>query len=146
MTVSLDQRLGTVGMHLEFVLPGPPISNQSAGANLSNWKATIDAEARSKWNRPTLAGNLKAILINFHNGDRPSLDLDNMSKPILDEMQDIVYDDDRQIRQIEITHVRIDAPFVFAGASALLVSAVQTGNQFVYVRIEDPVVPYPLPR
>ncbi len=69
-----------------------------------------------------------------------------MSKPILDVMQGIVYDNDRQIRQAEISHVRIDAPFVFVGASKILVAAVHAGNQFVYVRIEDPVDPFPLPK
>ena len=93
-----------------------------------------------------MTGNLKAVIINFHTGEKPSLDLDNMSKPILDVMQKFVYDDDRQIRQAELTHVRIDAPFVFVGASKLIVAAVQAGNEFVYVRIEDAVDPFPLPK
>ena len=133
-------------MHLEFVVPGPPISNQSPGPNLHNWRATVEAEAKKQWNKAILSGNLKAILINFYLGDKPSVDVDNMSKPILDVMQKIVYDDDRQIRQAEISHVRIDAPFVFVGASTKLVAAVQAGNQFVYVRIEDPIDPFPLPK
>jgi hypothetical protein len=53
-------------------------------------------------------------------------------------MQGVVYVDDRQVRQAELTHVRIDAPFVFVGASKLIVAAVQAGSEFVYVRIEDP--------
>ena len=69
-----------------------------------------------------------------------------MSKPILDVMQQIVYDDDRQIRQAELTHVRIDAPFVFVGASKLITASVQAGNEFVYVRIDDAVDPFPLPK
>ncbi|MDB5310413.1 MAG: holliday junction resolvase [Gemmataceae bacterium] len=133
-------------VHLEFVVIGPPVSNQSPGSNLDKWKATLGAEAKKLWTGATLTGNLKAIIINFHEGDKPSVDVDNMSKPILDEMQAIVYDDDRQIRQAEITHVRIDAPFVFVGASKILVSAVQAGTQFVYVRVEDPVDPFPLPK
>ncbi len=106
----------------------------------------VEAEAKNQWKKAPLTGNLKAVIINFHAGDKPSLDVDNMSKPILDVMQQIVYDDDRQIRQAELTHVRIDAPFVFVGASKVLVAAVQAGNQFVYVRIEDPVDPLPLPK
>jgi hypothetical protein len=86
------------------------------------------------------------IIINFYLGSKPPVDVDNMSKPILDVMQGIVYDNDRQIRQAEISHVRIDAPFVFVGASKILVAAVHAGNQFVYVRIEDPVDPFPLPK
>jgi Holliday junction resolvase RusA-like endonuclease len=111
-----------------------------------NWRATVEAEAKKQWNKAVLNGNLKAIIINFHLTSKPSIDLDNMSKPILDVMQKIVYDDDRQIRQAEISHVRIDAPFVFVGASKILVAAVQAGLEFVYVRIEDPVDPFPLPK
>jgi Holliday junction resolvase RusA-like endonuclease len=134
-------------MRLEFVVLGPPISNQpSSLPALRNWKATVEAEARQQWNKAILRENLKAILINFHEGDKPSVDVDNMSKPILDVMQGIVYHDDRQIRQLEISHVRIDAPFVFVGASKILVAAIQAGNQFVYVRIENPVEPFPLPK
>ena len=69
-----------------------------------------------------------------------------MSKPILDGMQSIVYTDDRQIRQAELTHVRIDSPFVFVGVTPLIVAAVQAGNNFVYVRVEAPADPFPLPR
>ena len=50
------------------------------------------------------------------------------------------------VRQAEITHVRIDAPFIFMAASKIIVSAVQVGNPFVYVRIEDAVDPFPLPK
>lgn len=133
-------------LHLEFVVPGPPVSHQSQGSNLHVWRADVQAEARNRWNAAPLTGTLKAIIINFHQGDKPSLDVDNMSKPILDAMQTIVYEDDRQIRQCEITHARIDAPFVFAGASKVLVLAVQAGEQFVYVRVEDAVNPFPLPK
>lgn len=136
-------------MHIEFVVPGPPISNQRPGPNLTAWKASVAAEAKSQYGGKTiLKDRLKEIIIiiNFHLGPEPSVDVDNMSKPIFDALQGIVYEDDRQIRQAELTHVRIDAPFVFVGASKILVAAVQTGNLFVYVRIEDPIDPFPLPK
>ena len=98
------------------------------------------------WPNPSLTGELKAIIINFYAGNRPSVDVDNMSKPIHDVMNKLVYEDDRQIRQAEITHVRIDAPMVIVGASKMLVDAVRAGRQFVYVRIEDAVEPFPLPK
>jgi Holliday junction resolvase RusA-like endonuclease len=104
-------------------------------------------EAKNRWKAaPLLSGKLKAVIINFHSGDKPSVDLDNMSKPILDALQQVIYDDDRQIRQAELIHVRINSPFVIVGVSRIIVSAIQAGNQFVYVRIEDPVDPYPLPK
>jgi hypothetical protein len=133
-------------MHVEFVVLGVPISNQSQGsAALLHWRTVVEAEARRLWKKPPLFETLKAVIINFHTGSRPSLDLDNMSKPILDVMQRVIYVDDRQIRQAELIHVRIDAPFVFVGASKLIVAAVQSGIEFVYVRIEEPLEPYPLP-
>ena len=137
-------------VHLEFVVLGPPISNQQSTpqgrANLAAWRATVSGEAQSKWAKPLLTENLKAIIINFYAGNKPSLDVDNMSKPIFDVMQNIIYVDDRQIRQAEITHVELGGAYQIAGATKILVDAIQVNQQFVYVRIEDPVSPFPLPQ
>jgi len=139
-----------MAMHLEFVVLGPPISNQQSTphgkANLAAWRAIIAGAARPLWANPLLMSHLKAIIINFYAGNKPSVDVDNMSKPILDELQQIVYDDDRQIIQAEIIHLQIGAAFSIAGVSKVLVTALQAGLQFVYVRIEDPVDPFPLPK
>jgi hypothetical protein len=72
--------------------------------------------------------------------------VDNLSKPILDAMQTIAYDNDRQIVQAEITHTRIGAAYQVVGVRPIIVTALQAGNPFVYVRIEDPVSPFPLPK
>jgi hypothetical protein len=139
-----------MAMHLEFVVLGPPISNQQstpAGkANLIAWRATIAGAVGVLWAKPLLMGNLKAIIINFYAGNKPSVDVDNMSKPILDVMQTVVYKNDRQISQAEITHLKIGSAFSIMGVSKILVNAIQAGSQFVYVRLEDPVDPYPLPK
>jgi Holliday junction resolvase RusA-like endonuclease len=136
-----------MAVHLEFVVIGTPVSNQSTNPlNLTAWKATVKGEAQKVWTSAPLTGRLKAIIINFHRGEKPPLDVDNMSKPIHDAMNKLVYEDDRQIRQAEISHVRIDAPFSIVGVSQILVDAVRAGNEFVYVRIEDPVDPFPLPK
>jgi Holliday junction resolvase RusA-like endonuclease len=136
-------------LHLEFTVVGVPITNQQSTpqgrANLTAWRGAVIAACQAVWNQAPLPIELKAILINFYNTNRPSLDLDNMSKPVFDSLEGTVYLNDRQIRQAELTHVSIGAPFVFVGASPAIVTAVQTGNAFVYVRIEDPVVPFPLP-
>jgi Holliday junction resolvase RusA-like endonuclease len=139
-----------MAVHLEFVVLGPPISNQQSTpqgkANLTTWRATVAGEAQNQWAKPILMGELKAIIINFFTGNKPSVDVDNMSKPILDVLQQIVYDDDRQIRQAEITHLNIGAPYAIVGVSKHIVSALQAGTQFVYVRLEDPADPFPLPK
>lgn len=139
-----------MAVHLEFVVLGPPISNQQSTrrrrTNLTAWRATIAGTAQNLWVSPVFTGILKAITINFHSGDRPLLDVDNMLKPIFDALQNVVFDDDRQIRQAQITHLEIGAAFSIVGVSKIIVDAIQSGQQFVYVRIEDPVDPYPLPR
>ena len=110
------------------------------------WRAVIAGAVAARWGtKPIIAGELKAVIINFFEGNKPSVDVDNMSKPILDEMQMVVYQNDRQIRQAEITHVKIGAAFSIVGVSKILLNAIQAGTQFVYVRIEDPVDPFPLP-
>jgi Holliday junction resolvase RusA-like endonuclease len=138
-----------MAVHLEFIVLGPPISNQQSTPqgklNLTAWRATVAGEAQNNWVAGMLTGHLKATIINFHSGNKPSVDVDNMSKPILDVLQNIVYGDDRQIRQAQITHLEIGAPFSIVGVSKMIVSALQAGTQFVYVRIEDPMNPYPLP-
>jgi Holliday junction resolvase RusA-like endonuclease len=136
-----------VGVHLEFVVLGPPVSNQPSNpANLTAWKNTVKDEAQKAWTKAPLTGRLKTMLINFHKGEKPPLDVDNMSKPVHDAMNNLVYEDDRQIRQTEISHVRIDAPMVIAGVSKILADAIQKGQQFLYVRVEDAVDPLPLPK
>ena len=139
-------------MHLEFVVLGTPISNQQSTPNgrknLTVWRKKVMAEAKAVWGKKTRLSSpqkLKAILINFHGKGGPTVDLDNMSKPILDAMQSVVYDNDRQFCQAEFTHVPIDARFRFVGTSIIIANSINAGKPFVYVRIEDPVDPFPLP-
>jgi hypothetical protein len=138
-----------MAVHLEFIVAGPPISNQQSTKkgknNLLAWRAQVKGAAQIKWVAAPLAALLKATIINFHDGRHPSVDVDNMSKPILNAMQNLIFDNDRQIRQAEIIHVEIGGAFVIKGVSKTIVDALQAGAQFVYVRIEDPVIPYPLP-
>src|SRR6266480_1632794 len=97
-------------LQLEFTLPGPPVSYQTSDkANLKKWQADVKAAAAKTWTAAPLTGTVKFLLINFHEGDKPSLDDDNMVKPIRDALNKFVYDDDRQIRFSETHHVPIDS-------------------------------------
>src|SRR5208337_1013846 len=59
-----------MALYLEFVVLGPPISNQQSTpngrANLNTWRARIVGAARRQWSNPLLLVDLKAIIINFH--------------------------------------------------------------------------------
>jgi crossover junction endodeoxyribonuclease RusA len=124
--------------HLEFVVHGPPISYQTRDkANLRAWQAKIKSEAARTWTLPPLTGKLKFIAYNVHEGEEPSVDDDNMVKPIRDALNKLVYEDDRQIRQSETYHIPIDDPIKIRGASAIFLAAYSKGDEFVYIRIED---------
>jgi hypothetical protein len=125
-------------LHLEFVLPGPPVSAQTKDRdNLKTWQAAVRAEAAKNWADTPLSGRLKFMVINVHEGDKPPLDDDNMVKPIRDALNDLVYLDDRQIRHSETFHLPIEDPIRIRGASAVILSAYRAGYPFVYVRVED---------
>lgn len=135
--------------HLDFVVLGPPISNQQSTvqgrANLATWRATIAGAAMLAWPNAPLTIELKAVIINFYAGNEPSVDTDNMSKPILDAIQGIAYVNDRQIVQAEITHARLGGAYQIGGRRPIIVNALQAQAQFVYVSIEDIDNPFLLP-
>ena len=119
-------------LHLEFVLPGPPVSHQTSDkANLKKWRAEVKAEAAKIWALAPLTGKLKFLLINFFEGDKPPLDDDNMVKPIRDALNKFVYNDDRQIRYSETVQVSIDDPIKIRRAQALLLAAYSKGDVFL---------------
>ena len=64
--------------HLEFVVPGPPVSYQTTDrTNLKRWQSTVKKEAAKVWGNPPLIGKLRFLLIDFHEGDKPPMDDDN---------------------------------------------------------------------
>jgi Holliday junction resolvase RusA-like endonuclease len=114
---------------------------------LAAWRARVAAEATTGWAaKSPLASPVRVTIINFHSAAKPGVDVDNVAKPIHDVMNGVVYSDDRQVGQAEITHSQITTPLVFAGVSKVLVNAVQAGTEFVYIRVSDVPSPYPLPR
>ncbi len=125
--------------HLEFTVNGPPVSQQTKDkASLAAWKSLIRAEAAKNWGTSVpLTSKLKCTIINFHEGDKASLDDDNMVKPIRDAMNNLVYEDDSQIRYSETIHLSIDAAHKLRRASAIILAAFTKGDAFLYVRIDD---------
>lgn len=97
------------------------------------------------WPNAPLTIELKAVIINFYAGNEPSVDADNMSKPILDALQNIAYANDRQVVQARLTHARLDGAYQIGGRRPIIVTTLQVQAQFVYVSIEEPESPFLLP-
>jgi crossover junction endodeoxyribonuclease RusA len=124
---------------LEFVVDGPPVSQQTRDRkNLQAWRTVISAEATKTWGaKPLLTGRLRCMIINFFEGKLPPLDDDNMVKPIRDAMNNLIYADDEQIRYSETIQVSIDDPIRIRRGSIVLLTAFSKGDEFVYIRLDD---------
>ncbi len=103
-----------------LTVKGNPIPKQSvvAGKNFyskpaaKEWQETVAEEAFYKWRNSRhfpidlLEGEL-GIEIVFYRGNKRKVDTDNLSKPIKDALNNIVYKDDSQIVD-EYLHKRYD--------------------------------------
>lgn len=123
---------------VEFTVEGPPVSHQSKNKTaLAAWKTQVRVEAAKAWTQAPMKGLLKCTIMNFFEGPDAPLDDDNMVKPIRDAMNGVVYEDDSQIRRSEHTQTSIDDAFQVRGVSKAILNAFATGNEFVYIRIEE---------
>ncbi len=123
---------------LEFVVIGEPVSHQSHNKTLRrHWQARVREAAEAVWPKETAPSELDCLLIvTYYYGANPVLlDNDNLVKPIQDALNGLVYNDDSQVTDTMIRRTRQDQPFRFTGL--LVARALQNGEEFVYVRVEE---------
>jgi hypothetical protein len=97
----------------------------------------VRAIAASLWAGPPTKGLVQCTIMNFYHGPAPPLDDDNMVKPIRDALNNLVYEDDSQIRVSHHAQWSTADYFQLPGASKIVVDALREGRQFVYVKIEE---------
>ncbi len=94
-------------IHRKFILTGPIPSKKNSRVKPRNCNFTIPSSgyftwqdyaqktARLAWRKPASTGQIKLhIITNCRN------DLDNLTQSIMDALEKIVYEDDRQVRDI----------------------------------------------
>lgn len=97
---------------LVITVIGSPISvnrlyrtNGFGGVRLSkegeNWKQIIGWEARRQY-KGAMTSKRLSVHLYLHFKDNRRIDIDNQSKAILDALQGIVYEDDRQVDELHI--------------------------------------------
>jgi hypothetical protein len=131
---------------LEFVVTGTPVSHRGKARRKRKWMASVEDSAREKWKNPPMKSKLKCTLIHFHKGGDAPLDNDNMAKPVHDAMEAIVYDNDNQLIHTDAIQTSIDSPLAIEGASKLLLDAIAQGEDFLYIRFDEPPNTIRLPR
>ena len=71
----------------------------------------------------------------FHEGN--SLDVDNIPKPILDALKDLVYSDDAQVTDLVCRKRNLNGDLRIENLSSVLAEGFNRGNEFLYVVVED---------
>lgn len=91
-------------------------------------------EARKNWlGTPRNGLNLHLTLVYLCDDD--PVDVDNIIKPIQDALVGLVYDDDLWISDVESHRRPLTGTFEIAKYPILLVNAIFSGSECVYVRI-----------
>jgi crossover junction endodeoxyribonuclease RusA len=66
-----------------------------------------------------------------------ALDIDNFAKPILDALIGLAYDDDATITDLVIRKRSLWETMELVNVTPVLARALDAGEEFVYVRVED---------
>ena len=121
----------------EFCVKGPPISLQGKPASRTRWKQRVRDAAVAQWPVGQLPydQSLRVTIVYYYEGD--ALDVDNMAKPILDALNDVIYVDDAQVTDCITTKRNIDGAFRVKGMSLVLAAGFCSGKEFLHVKIEN---------
>ena len=103
-----------------------------------NYKAELRRIARSRWdgNIPPVRGPVEVKIGLYYLG-RDEVDVDNVIKPILDQLNGLVYEDDIQI--VEITCRKFALPVSDAirlNAIGDVASGLRSREAFLHVRVD----------
>ncbi|MBE9515073.1 MAG: RusA family crossover junction endodeoxyribonuclease [Chloroflexi bacterium] len=119
---------------IEFVVKGRPKTYQAARSSLNRWKQKVRDEATESGAVPTADNDLSIYIVYFYDG-KTRIDTDNISKPICDALQGVVYHDDSQVIDRRARILDINGSYTIRGAPPLIVIAIIGGIEFVFVRI-----------
>lgn len=120
----------------EFQVQGPAISAQAKNRRLlRDWAMRVAAAARGAWpdDKPRMAGEVEVHISEF--SDYATRDRDNMAKPVLDAMQGVVYDNDRQVKHVHVEWCDIGGSYVVRHMSPVVALALSVGKEFLWVRV-----------
>ena len=123
----------------EFIIQGPPVSQQTRNRTLlRNWKNRVRLEAQRKWpsGNPPTQEEIEIRITYFHEDVSP--DVDNISKPIQDALEGLIFEDDSQIVNLTCRKRSIDGSFRIRGMSRELANGFINGRDFIHVRISAP--------
>jgi crossover junction endodeoxyribonuclease RusA len=122
----------------EFVIEGPPVSQQTRRrARLRSWVAEVRRRAREEWPTGALpaTGSIKVTVTYLYDVD--ARDVDNLAKPILDALKDLVFVDDDQVTDLIARKRNLANELRVENPSPVLAAGLDLGVQFLHVLIEQ---------
>ena len=123
----------------EFVIDGTPVSQQTKKRkNLQKWICEVKTEAKNHWPEDALPvdHSVMAKITYFYEGVSTPIDVDNISKPILDALIDVVFEDDSQVtdllcRKRRSKNIRVES------SSDILLEQLDQKNEFLFIVVQD---------
>lgn len=126
-----------INFPIEFVVGGEAVSMQNkARRGLEAWKGlfSVACEAQLPQNAFYAETPLSVLIYHFPDGQmRP--DIDNIIKPILDAMVDVIYRDDRIVERVVAQKFETGRVATWSNPSTTLFGAISGQKPLTYVRV-----------
>ena len=124
-------------MPFEFVIDGPPVSQQARRrSRVKEWTQQVQSVAESRWEtEPPFVGEVMVTITYLYEG--ASLDVDNISKPILDALKGLVYSDDTQVSDLICRKRDLNGDLRIQDPSLLLLKTLEHSEQFLHIIVDS---------
>lgn len=126
---------------LEFAVHGTPVSLQSKNAQArDSWREKVRAAGRAALPADYFATLLPlAVTLYYFPRARMSGDIDNIVKPVLDALRQVVYLDDRQIERVVVQRFEPDRVALVRISSPLLDTVLNGEDPVLFVKMSDDI-------
>jgi hypothetical protein len=123
-------------IYFEFLIPRRPVSTNN-DKRRQEWIRLVNKEAKKFWtgSSPIKDANLQLTLIYLCRDNPP--DTDNITKPIQDALNKLVYEDDRLVSDVESHRRFLSEPIDMTNLPLLLRKGVIIGKECVYVKVSE---------
>lgn len=123
--------------NLEFIVDGTPASLQAKSATRRRWKTKVTKMATNAASHMPgqTTNHVQVTVVYFY--ESGSLDLDNILKPILDAMTNVIYEDDTQVVNIIANKRNLNERVTLRIPSIQLASKIsKASNDFVWLKLD----------
>ena len=124
-----------MALPLTFVVEGPPVSQRASNQSRARWRQKVSLAAQSEWSSGPAVEEAVAVTLICLIADR-DIDVDNVPKPILDALSELVYQDDVQVTDLVVRKRRLSEVRFERDPPPKLVRYIGTGRPVVHVSVD----------